>query len=119
MHANVLFTLLHSLLGRALTHKMARYYPLLGPLQVQALLRIADLLEIHQLRRHQLCLLPEQASHMLQHHDHFRGGLLASVPVFLAQVDLMIQAIFLEGVPSPSLLKGGRLVEASLMLCEL
>ena len=92
-------------------------------MQVQALLRIADLLEIHHLRRRHLCLLPEQASHVLQYHAHFRGGLLADVPVFLPQVYRMIQTVLLEGVPSTTLLQGGGLVqpgEASLMmLCEL
>ena len=100
---------------------MARHQPLLGPLQVQALLRITDLLEIHHLRRKRhLCLLPEQASHVLQHHAHFRRGLLASVLVFLPQVDRMIQTILLERVSSTTLLQGGGLVQpGEMMLCEL
>ena len=73
---------------------MARHQPLLRPLQVQALLSIADLLEIHHLRSMHLCLLPEQASHVLKHHAHFRWGLLARVPVFVPKVDRMIQTIF-------------------------
>ena len=109
------------MLGRALRRFLAIHQPLLRPLQVQALLRITDLLEIHHLRRmRHLCLLPEQAPHMLQHHAHFRGGLLASVPVFLPQVDRMIQTIFLEGVPSPAFLQGGGLIQpGEMMLCEL
>ena len=89
---------------------MAAPEPLLGPLHVQALLRIADLLEIHRLRRHRR-LLPEQASHVLQHHAHFGWCLLTCVPVFLTQVDRVIQTIFLEGVSSPTFLQGGGLVQ--------